>query len=708
MPDLLFEIGTEELPSWYVSRARESIGPLLDKKLVKEQVSHGEVRSYATPRRIAVWVADIADRSQERNQEVRGPTEEIAFDHQGQPTRAALGFASANGVDVSDLIVKDTARGRYVYALKVVGGVAASELLPGVLASVVSDLPAPRKMRWSDVAEPFVRPVSWLLALLGDEALPVQAAGCSADRITYGHRFLAPEALTLTSPDRYVATLREGRVLADCEERRLLTWKVAMAVAGSQDLKIYDQPALLEEVSNLVEYPHAILGRFDQSYLALPEEVLTTVMIQHQRFFPTRYESGRLAPFFVGVSNNKVPDEGLVRAGYEQVLAGRLYDARFFWDSDRKKSLSQHAWGLSGIGFQKQLGSMADKVSRVGETSRLLAETLHMTREEREVLDQALPIFRADLSTEMVYEFPDLEGVMARAYALAEGLEAAVAEVLEQGVMPMQPGGPLPTSRVGALLSITDRVDKLVGFFALGKRPTGSTDPFGLRRDAVAVARTLNSVGWHMPLTDFVEAAVASYRSSDIDIAAAVVGEVNDFIWDRVASLLVDEGVRITVVRAATADTPPIITASRRAHLLRLLMQTQEFSDLLMLYKRAANLAKESTESREVDPSLFRDVSESPLFAALPDSQRGMEKLLATVRRSLSPWDLGRSPGGSIPEIDAALKQVLSLKEPLDAFLDNVLVMVEEGAVRENRLALLCGVRDALRLLGGLDKLEGV
>ncbi len=481
-----------------------------------------------------------------------------------------------------------------------------------------------------------------------------------------------------------------------------------MAVAETRDLRIYDQPTLLEEVSNLVEYPYAILGHFDESYLTLPEEVLSTVMIQHQRFFPTRYEDGRLAPFFVGVSNNRVPDEGVVRSGYEQVLEGRLYDARFFWDSDRKKSLSQHAWGLSGIGFQKQLGSMADKISRVGETSRLLAEAFHLTREEREVLDRALPIFRADLSTEMVYEFPDLEGVMARAYALAEGLDPTVAEVLEEGVMPMQPNGPLPTSRVGALLSITDRIDKLVGFFALGKRPTGSADPFGLRRDGVAVARTLNSVGWHLPPTDFIEAAVTSYRNSDVSIAESVVGEVSDFIWDRVASLLVDEGVRITVIRAAIADAPSIISASRRAHLLRRLMQTQDFSDLLALYKRAANLAKESSDCREVDSTLFRDASESPLHVALPDAQRGMEKLLATVRRSLSPWDLGRSPSGSFPEVDVALKQVLSLKEPLDTFLDNVLVMVEESAVRENRLALLRGVRDSLRPLGDLDQLEGV
>ena len=300
-------------------------------------------------------------------------------------------------------------------------------------------------------------------------------------------------------------------MIADVAARQQKTLEVSQEAAAQDDLTLIYDDELLEEVSHLVEFPTPILGTFDERYLELPEEVLTTTMTHHQSFFPTRRENGALAPVFVGVSNNRVPDAGVVRRGYEHVLDGRLGDARFFWNADRERSLSQHAWGLSGIGIHRQLGTVADKVARVGVSAGVLAERLQFSEHELEVLDKAVPVFRADLATQMVAELPELEGVMARAYATADGYDLEVATALEDGARPVTAGGPLPESNVGALLAVADRMDKLVGFFDAERRPSGSADPFGLRRDAIAAARILNAQGWLEPPNSFTEAAAQGY-----------------------------------------------------------------------------------------------------------------------------------------------------------------------------------------------------
>ncbi len=707
MADLLFEIGTEELPSWYVDEGRAALAQLLEERLVAAGLAAESVRGFSTPRRLAVLATALPERSEIREELRRGPAAEVAFDDNGAPTRAARGFAQSCGVEPSALEIRETERGRYVFARFRRGGDPASGVLPPLLAELVQDLPAPRKMRWADVSTPFMRPVHWLLAMLDDEVLDLEAAGVRSGATTRGHRFLAPDEVRLRHASSYVEALREAFVLADPEERDEATWRAAQEAAGSEHLLAHDDPALRAEVCNLVEYPVAVLGRFDEGYLELPDEVLSTVMIHHQRFFPTHVEEGGLARHFVGISNNRVIDEDVVRSGYEQVLEGRLYDARFFWDADRRKSLSQHAWGLSGIGFQKDLGSMADKIARVSDVAARLAEMLDLSLEERASLDQALPIFRADLSTDMVYELPELEGVMARAYARAEGLPEDVALALEDGVLPRGPGDRLPATRIGAILAVADRIDKVVGFFALGKRPSGSADPFALRRDGLGIARVLNAQGWRLPLADLVLEGAAPHRANGMEIPADGEAEVERFLWDRVSSLLNEQGMAVPVVRAAVQGSRSVIDASRRAHLLRSLMGHEEFPDLMALYKRAANLARQEERRRNVKPGLFRNEYEAPLFEALPGARRGVEALLAQVREALPGWDLASPPAAPLGELGNEVRAVLALKAPLDAFLDNVLVMVDEIEVRANRLALLREVTEVLRELGALDQLEG-
>ncbi len=707
MPDLLFEIGVEELPSWYVDEGRAALALLLEERLEQTGLSARAVRGLSTPRRLAVVAEGLAEHSETREELRRGPAAEVAYDDNGTPTRAARGFAESSGVAAEDLEIRETERGRYVFARMRRGGEAAADVLPPLLSALVETLPAPRKMRWADVETPFMRPVHWLLAMLDERVLEVEAAGVRSGATSRGHRFLAPGEVRLRHADDYVDALRKAFVLVDPDERDRATWAAAGEAAAKEGLRAHDDAALRAEVRNLVEYPVAVLGRFEETYLELPDEVLTTVMIHHQRFFPTHAEGGELARYFVGISNNRVSDEAVVRTGYEQVLAGRLYDARFFWDADRRKSLSQHAWGLSGIAFQKDLGSMADKIARVSDVAAYLAEALQLAREERAALDQALPIFRADLSTDMVFEFPELEGVMARAYARAEGLPVEVAVALEDGVLPRGPGDRLPASRIGAVLAVADRIDKIVGFFALGKRPSGSADPFALRRDGLGIARVLNAQGWRLPLADLVLEGAAPHRANGLEISADLEAEVERFLWDRVASLLAEQGMPVHVVRAAVQGSNGVIDASRRAYLLRALMAHEEFPDLMALHKRAANLAKQEDRRSNVKAGLFRNEYEAPLFEALPGARRGVEALLAQVRDALPGWDLGVPPDRPLGELGDEVGAVLALKAPLDAFLDNVLVMVDELDVRANRLALLREVTEVLRGLGALDQLEG-
>jgi glycyl-tRNA synthetase beta chain len=701
---LLFEIGTEELPSWYVLQSQQDIATLLQHLLSQAHIQHSSIQSYATPRRIAVMVHDVATTSTQRSELKRGPAINVAYDAEGNLTKAALGFAKSNNIPAEKLIKQDTDKGSYIYAEIALGGQDVRAILPELLKKLLEDLPAPRKMRWADVATPFVRPVAWLLAMLDSEIIPVEAAGLKASNQSYGHRFLAPEAFTLKNAKDYLSQLEKRFVIADVMKREQKTLETAKATAKKAGLTLQVSDALVHDISHIVEYPIGILGSFDKSYLELPEEVLATTMIHHQRFFPTRDKGGQLSAHFVGISNNKVLDEALVCQGYEQVLAGRLYDAKFFWDTDRKKSLKQHAWGLGGIAFQKELGSMGDKVSRAGVTAKALAERLNLNESEHQTLEEALPIFRADLATQMVGELPELEGIMNRAYALSEGYDPKVTTTLEEGVLPKGTQDPLPNSDVGAVLSVSDRLDKLVGFFAINKRPSGSADPFALRRDAIGLVRILNQMGWDISISELIDIAAQSYS---LEVSEEAKTALSGFIWDRAQSLLGDEGIRIELIRAANADNPSVITASQRCHLLQALSQHHDFPALMTLYKRAATLANQAPEKASIDIKTLNDY-ETALFNTLPQAQIAVQGLLSKTSEQLSTWDLGQGPKQTLQEIDADINNTLSIKAPLDAFLDNVMVMVDDTKIKNSRLALLREVRNTLGAMGKLEELEGI
>jgi glycyl-tRNA synthetase beta chain len=704
--NLLFEIGTEELPSWYVLSSWRDVAELTKTLLANAQIEHGDIRSYATPRRITVTVENLATTSTQRTELKRGPAVSAAYDAEGNLTKAALGFAKANNVAPEKIIRQDTDKGSYIFAEISLGGEDVENLLPSILKEIVEKIPAPRKMRWSDVPTPFMRPVSWLVALLDKNVIPVEVAGATSGRTTYGHRFLSPKAYDFKDAKNYEKTLEKLFIIADPKVREEKTLEAAQSAASQAGFSIESNTALLEDISHIVEYPVAILGSFDESYLELPEEVLATTMIHHQRFFPTRDKSGKLAAHFVGISNNKVPDEAVVRKGYEQVLGGRLYDAKFFWESDRKKSLSQHAWGLGGIAFQKELGSMGDKISRVSVTAKALAERLGSSETEMNTLEEVLPIFRSDRATQMVGELPELEGIMGRAYALAEGHSAEVAQALEDGMLPKGPSDPIPTSTIGAILAVADKLDTLTGFFAINKRPSGSADPFGLRREANALVRVLNAKGWNISVSEFVDMAAQSF-TGNVTANEEAQKTLTSFLWDRVQSLLAEEDIRVELVRAATSDNPAIITATQRCHLLQTLSENPEFPALMTLYRRATTLANQAPEKAKADVRLFNDY-ETQLFETLPKAKDAVERLLSKTKEQLGTWDLGKGPVHELSTLEQDISEALSVKAPLDAFLDNVMVMVDDAKLKNNRLALLREVRDVLRTVGRLEELEGL
>ena len=693
--NLLFEIGTEELPAAYVPRALADLERLAAERLASARLEFEAIETYATPRRLALVVRGLPEASARVEEERRGPPERAAF-KDGQPTPAATGFARKAGVEVADLTVKDG----YVWARVVHEGEPTARILPGLLAGLVRDLPAPKKMIWGAGDGPFVRPVRWLVARLDGEVLPVEVFNVSAGSTSRGHRFLAPGEVEVDA-ETYRDALYDAYVVADVAQRRERVVLETTTLALSEGYEAVLPEDLVEEVTHLVEWPVAVMGSFDERYLELPDEVLATVMIQHQRFFPVR-AGDRLTNRFIGVSGHQPPNLDVVRAGYEQVLEGRIYDAYFFWTEDLKTPLTEHHEKLAGINFQRGLGTMADKAERVREAAEKLGGRLEL---DANVLREAAALFKADLPTQMVYEFPELEGIMARAYGEKQGLDPRVARALEDAVRPTGPDAPLPETPEGALLAALDRADTLVGFFHLGKKPSGSADPYGLRRAAAGLVRILGRTGWALPLEDVLEAAAEVYRAHGLEVSPETVQAARAFAEERLESLLTEAGLPTLAVRAAQ-KAPSVYGQMLRARLIYELMQRPEFAELTRLYKRAANLASQSESDREPDPARFETEEEARLFEALKPTRQAVAELLERGASLLPPWD----PVAPLPQVDLTplaepLTQILALAGALDPFMDRVLVMVDDAAVRENRLALLRGVRDALGELGALELL---
>ncbi|HEU4385106.1 MAG TPA: glycine--tRNA ligase subunit beta [Anaeromyxobacteraceae bacterium] len=674
MADLLFEIGAEEIPAGFVPPALRQLESDLALALGEARLSHGEVKAVGSPRRLAVWARDVAPRQADGRTEALGPPVAQAFDAEGRPTQAALGFARSQGVEVGALSRVQTPKGERVAVTRVEKGKQAEQVLPAILERLVAGLRFKKSMRsrWDEVT--FARPVRWLAAFYAGRPLAVRYGEVRSGRVTHGHRFLHPRAIPLAgTPEDYLSRLRRAKVLVDPAERRAAVEKEIARAARQAGGAVRPDEELLEQVVHLVEHPTAVAGEFEKESLDLPPEVVISEMRNHQRYFAVVDRNGRLTNRFVAVSGTPVRDPRLARHGYERVLRARLADARFFFDEDRKRPLRDRIESLGRRTYQARLGSELDRTHRIGAIATGLARALGREALTADLLEAAR-LCKTDLTTGMVGEFPELQGIMGGHYARLEGQRPEVADAIEDHYRPVGASEEMPRGDLGALLALADRLHALVGIVGVGEKSTGAADPFGLRRAAIGILRLLLDRGYHLSLAAAVETALDSLQGVKLAADRAVVAaQVLDFVAKRLEGLWGEEFPPDLVAAVLSAGFDDVVDARRRLEALGAARARPDFASLAATFKRVANIQEKAqgAGSARVDPALLRDQAERQLLGEL-------ERVEAEVTRLRASRDYG-----------AILAAVAGLKPAVDRLFDEVLVMADEPALRDNRLGLL-------------------
>jgi glycyl-tRNA synthetase beta chain len=667
--DLVFEIGLEELPAAYVPPALGELERALSRALSEARLEHASVRVLATPRRLSAIVGGVADEQEERKRIVTGPPAKIAYGADGAPTKAAAGFARSQGVDVADLEVVDD----YVRVEVTDEGRPAAEVLPGCLAQAIGSIGFPKTMQWGP-AERFARPIRWLVAILGDEVLDLEYAGVRASRETYGLRFWCEDPLEIAKAGDYERVLTDGRVILDHEARResILGGLAAVAESGCGGRHVPDDD-LLEEVTHLVECPTVFAGRFDERFLDLPRDVTVAAMKGHQRYFAVESEDGKLLPYFLCVSNTPPDHVEIIREGNERVLESRLDDAAFYWGEDTRTALADKVDSLRNVVWLEGLGSLHDKTDRIGRLSGWLVERLG--EPDRDAVARAARLAKVDLVTEMVKdgkEFTELQGVMGREYALASGESKSVAAAIYEHYLPRFAGDDLPASRIGTILSIADKIDSIVGCFSAGLVPTGSQDPYALRRQAIGVVRMIDEGGLTLPLSDLVHEAA---RAHGIDDGTELAAGVLDFFRQRARVFYIDAGYAYDLVDAVLEASLDELSGVRpRLTALSHFRESEDFAGLVIGARRVMNILK-GQAAHAYDAASLVEPSSRALEGARASAASAVEDAI----------------GGG--DFDRAVGELLKLRKPIDAFFDDVMVMVDDERVRNMRLGLLSGVR---------------
>lgn len=675
--DLLLEVGTEEIPAAFFPRCLEDLARLIREGLEDAELTHGEIRTLGTPRRLTVWVRELAPGQEDRVVEEIGPPARIAFDAEGRPTKPAEGFAKKLGIPVEALQRKSTPKGEYLAATIEVKGRPTEELLPAILQNALRSLPWKKSMRWGRVEEAFARPIHWILARYGETVIPFEYAGVKSGGTSRGHRFLANHEIEIPEPAAYVERLREAEVLVDPAERRDAILRLSREAAEQAGGKLVEDEALLDEITWLVELPLPVLGTFDPSFLELPREVLVSEMREHQRYLAVSDPSGdRLLPSFVAVANTRVRDPQKIRRGFERVLRARLSDARFFFDEDRKTPLVERVPALERVTFQQKLGSIHEKVERIRALGAHLAEALALSVPEREHVERAATLAKADLVTGMVGEFPDLQGVMGREYALASGEPAEVAQAIFEHYLPRGQGDELPASHVGAVVGVADRLDTIVGIFGIGKPPTGTADPFGLRRACLGIIRVVLEKGYRFSLGELLDRALDALAGKLTKDRAEVRAAVLDFFAGRLRNHWAEDHPVELVDAVLASGFDDLVETHARLLAVAAHLGDESFRGLAEGFSRTNIVEKaEAFEPAPVDVSLFETEAERELFQAF-------ESVRERVRTSLASGDFSE-----------VVKTFTELRGPLDRFFTEVMVMVEDPALRQNRLRLLHEIR---------------
>lgn len=681
--DLILEVGTEEIPARFMPNALNDIAKYAEEEFTENRISHGRIEALGTPRRLVLFVHSVADRQDDLSKEFKGPSCKAAFDMSGAPTRAAMGFAKSKGVTVDQLEIRSVNSVDYVFAVINHKGEDSKNLLPEMMKNIISKLVFPKNMYWVDPTIRFARPIRWLLCLLDSDVVDFELNGMKSGRTTCGHRFMGAKSIDIKSVDEYLGVMYDNKVIVSQKKREEKMRSAIAALEQELDCVVEYDPALVRENLYLVEYPVPFYGSFDSKYLQIPEEVLTTSMKDNQKYFAVRDHAGKLMPYFIGVSNNIVPNAALVREGNERVLRARLEDAVFFWQEDLKKPLYARVNDLKNVVYQEELGSVYDKTMEIVEIAKKLCELLKLDENESKLVERATYLSKADLVTGMVGEFPELQGIMGREYAMKNGEDPRVAKAISEQYMPTAAGNALPSDKIGAIVGIAERCFNMASAYKLGLEPTGSQDPYGLRR----AIRCINEIVWGLEL-DFDLKDLFTFISEKLRLEGKHLDDLTAFIKTRTLIQLKEKGYSHDLVELALS-----VTGTKPLQTLRLLAAFEQvkgeewFTSLVNSAVRVKNiLAKAKDVSKDVNPALFAKDAEKELFEAIAKANEPVVSAMAKF-----DW--------------SGLMNVLSLLSPsVTKFFDDVMVMDENLTIRANRLSLLAVCHDLFMRVGDLSK----
>ena len=680
--DLLFEIGAEEIPAGFMPNILGQLKQLAETKLNDAHLPFESIATYGTPRRLALIVKGLADTSAEISERHKGPSASIAYDADGNPTKAAIGFARGKGLDVSDLVVEDG----YIYAETKTAGVPAKDIVTDMLPQLITGLNFPKSMHWGNLDAKFVRPVRWLVALLDEEVIPVEFATVKSGNVTRGHRFLGADEITIKNAVSYVDTLKENFVMVDQDARRELISKQLHDIAASKNASIVWDDDLLEEINYLVEWPTALCGGFEESYLALPDAAIITPMKDHQRYFPLVDQDGKLLPMFLTVRNGSDHSIKVVQAGNERVLRARLDDAKFFFNEDRKKPLIDRQDGLTKIVFQEGLGNLADKTERLLTLGRVFSEECELHEDARVVLERATELAKTDLTTGMVTEFTELQGVMGKEYALLDGESPEVAEAIFEQYLPRFAGDVLPQTEAGKVLSIIDKIDNIVATFSRGLIPTGSQDPYALRRQTIGILNILLNSEWNISLRPIIVESM-NLLNVPADKQDELLGQVEEFITLRLKNIFLDREVPHHVIDLLLSNNELSVADAEGLVKALLANRIDENVELVQAFTRMYNLVKDVTYTG-VDESLLKEDAERALY----------EMATKASEASIDAWDKN--------DYDAVVAVPATLVPVINKFFEDVMVMDKDEAIKANRLQLVRLAYSVMAIIGDISALK--
>ncbi len=676
MKPLLIEIGSEEIPARFISRGLTLLKEDLILLLEKSSIKFGAISEYSTPRRVTLLVDSVAEQQDDREIESLGPPKKAAYDADGNPTKAASGFARSLNIDVTDLVIKKTERGEYVSATVEEKGKPTADVLSEFLPKLISSLQLPRSMRWGDGSLKYFRPIKWILAMLGNQVIPFALDSMRSSNISYGHRFLSPAAIKINDPSSYLPSLKQNHVFADYYERRNRISEGIRKIEAAANCKVHEDAELLDIVTNLVEYPTAVLGSFEDKYLSLPKELLITVMKTHQKYFSMEDREGNMRSSFIVISNMNSAVNDTVKRGAERVLRARLEDARFYYIEDRKKAFWDYVEELKKVTFQEKLGNLYGKAKRISSLSSFITELINPDLKEK--IQRASMLCKADIVTGVVGEFPELQGYMGMTYAQISGEDKDIASAIYEHYLPRFTGDSLPSGEIGTIVSIADKMDNIASFFYLDMIPSGSEDPFALRRQAAGIINILQSNAYTVSINSLIASSLKSLETSE-ENRAKLTDRVLQFFTQRLEGMLLSQGHSYDIINAVLSVSELNFTdINLRIKSLSAMKKEPAFPALLTAAKRVYNILGK-IQPHDVNESLLSEPSEKDLFSAV-------EK----IKNKLTTGDF---------------MVLYKLEGPINLFFNSVLVMDKNPQIKDNRLALLLSVKKSFDSLGDFSKI---